>query len=140
MDRLTPQQRSRNMSRIRARDTAPELAVRQFLHRVGYRYRLHAAALPGRPDLVFPARRKVIFVHGCFWHQHSGCPRAFRPASRQQFWQDKFRATRERDARVTADLAKHGWQAFVVWECETRQPAQIAARIGKFLGPVGAPC
>jgi DNA mismatch endonuclease, patch repair protein len=135
MDRLTAQQRSSNMARIGARDTVPELAVRKLLHGLGYRYRLYVASLPGKPDLVFPGRRKVVFVHGCFWHQHSGCPRSFLPASRERFWSSKFRENIRRDLRIVAELAEQGWQALIIWECETRNPSCLAEKIVAFLGP-----
>jgi len=99
-DVLTPEQRRRCMAAIRGTDTKPELLVRSIAHRIGYRFRLHAHDLPGRPDLVFPGRRKVVFAHGCFWHQHPGCRHATRPATRAEFWATKLDGNRERDARV----------------------------------------
>ena len=116
MDRLTPNQRSENMRRIRGKDSAPERAVRRLLHKLGYRYRLHRRDLPGRPDIVFPTRRKVIFVHGCFWHRHPGCKFAYNPKSRLEFWSTKFRQNVERDNRATAMLMASGWAVLVVWE------------------------
>lgn len=113
VDRAT---RSRMMSGIRGRDTKPEKQVRSFLHRAGLRFRLHAA-LPGKPDLVFPKHRAVVFVHGCFWHRHAGCRYATTPSSNAGFWQTKFDANVARDKRVTRQLRREGWRVFVVWSC-----------------------
>ena len=134
MDRVSQEQRSRNMSRIRGRDTTPEMKIRTSLHRLGYRYRTCEVSLPGKPDLVFKKRRKVLFIHGCFWHQHEGCSRAFIPDSRKQFWLEKFRATAGRDIRTLASLTDMGWTAMVLWECEIREPSLIDTVI-TFLGP-----
>ncbi len=136
MDRLTPEHRSANMSRIRGKDTKPEWAVRRLLHRLGYRFRLHWKAAPGRPDVAFPGRRRIIFVHGCYWHQHPGCHLATMPSTRREFWEAKFESNRARDLRVLARAEAEGWQALVVWECETREPATLATRLVDFLGPV----
>ena len=108
--------RSRMMSAIRGRDTRPELEVRRLLHREGLRFRLHAA-LPGKPDLVFPKYEAVVFVHGCFWHPHPNCRYATTPASNQEFWQAKFNANVARDKRVVARLRREGWRVFTVWAC-----------------------
>ena len=108
--------RSRMMSAIRGRDTRPELEVRRLLHREGLRFRLHAA-LPGKPDLVFPKYEAVVFVHGCFWHRHPNCRYATTPASNQEFWQAKFNANVARDKRVLARLRREGWRVFTVWAC-----------------------
>ncbi|HBO44932.1 MAG TPA: very short patch repair endonuclease [Planctomycetaceae bacterium] len=117
-DTLTPKHRSEQMSRVRSRDTAPELAVRRFLHSCGFRYRLHVQALPGCPDLVFPRLRKVLFVHGCFWHQHS-CRRGNRvPKSHRAYWQHKLNANRERDKKHRLALRRLGWEVLTVWECQ----------------------
>lgn len=126
--------RRRNMAAIRGKDTKPEMIVRRLLHRLGYRYRLHAANLPGRPDLVFAARRKAIEIRGCFWHRHAGCLKAATPATRAEFWQAKFTATVERDLRNEAALVSLGWSLLVVWECEVTGPA-IVERLVDFLGP-----
>ncbi len=104
MDLISPQRRSANMARIRGRDTTPELAVRRLTHSLGYRFRLHRRDLPGTPDLVFPARRKVVFVHGCFWHRHPGCRFAYEPRSNVEFWRAKFAANIARDARTRGEL------------------------------------
>lgn len=135
MDTLTPEQRSERMGRVRNKDTSPEWKVRRLLHRMGYRYRLHARDLPGRPDLVFRKRRKVIFVHGCFWHQHPdpACSLARQPKSRQEFWSAKFEANVARDARATRALTEDGWQVFVVWECQLRGLAGLESRLRGFL-------
>ena len=113
VDRAT---RSRMMSAIRGRDTRPELEVRRLLHREGLRFRLHAA-LPGKPDLVFPKYEAVVFVHGCFWHRHPNCRYATTPASNEEFWQAKFNANVARDKRVLARLRREGWRVFTVWAC-----------------------
>ena len=113
VDRAT---RSRMMSAIRGRDTRPELEVRRLLHREGLRFRLRAA-LPGKPDLVFPKYEAVVFVHGCFWHRHPNCRYATTPASNQEFWQAKFNANVARDKRVVARLRREGWRVFTVWAC-----------------------
>lgn len=121
VDRLTPEARSRNMAKIRGKNTRPELAVRRAAHALGLRFRLHRRDLPGTPDLVFPRRRIALFVHGCFWHRHPGCGFAYTPKSRVEFWQAKFDGNVERDKRKQADLAAAGWRVVVVWECETRE-------------------
>lgn len=119
MDVLTPEQRQRNMSRIRARNTRPEMMIRTGLHARGYRYRLHDRRLPGTPDLVFGSRRVVIFVHGCFWHGHD-CSLSRPPATRPEFWAAKVEGNRRRDEAVLAQLAQLGWRVVVVWECALR--------------------
>lgn len=106
------------MSRIRGKDTGPEIRLRKLLHRAGYRFRLHARNLPGRPDIVLPKYRSAIFVHGCFWHRHEGCPLATVPKTRADFWAAKFEATIERDQRKTQQLEALGWRVITVWQCE----------------------
>lgn len=118
IDFLTQTERSDRMSRIRGKDTKPELALRRVIHRLGLRYRLHGAGLPGKPDLVFPRFRTVVFVHGCFWHRHQGCNIATTPKSNTEFWLEKFKKNVERDSRVTKSLQALGWSVLVVWECE----------------------
>src|SRR5271167_502830 len=118
MDRLSAERRSFNMSRIRSVDSKPELLLRRSLHAAGYRYRLHVSSLPGRPDIVLPKRRKVIFVHGCFWHQHTGCKDGRTPRSRLEYWEPKLKRNRERDAAAIDELQSQGWRVMVVWECE----------------------
>lgn len=117
-DSLTPSERSVRMSRIRGKDTVPELALRRELHRLGLRYRLHGASLPGRPDLVLRKYKAVVFVHGCFWHRHGGCKIASTPKSNTEFWLKKFEGNVARDKRSCSLLAAEGWRVFVVWECE----------------------
>lgn len=114
VDRAT---RSRMMARIRSRDTTPERIVRSYLHRAGLRFRLHGARLAGRPDLVLPRWHAVVFVHGCYWHRHAGCPRATTPATRRAFWERKFADNVARDRRNVRALRRDGWRVFVVWEC-----------------------
>lgn len=110
--------RSRMMAGIKAKDTAPELVVRRFLHSHGFRYRLHVTVLPGKPDIVLPKYRTAIFVHGCFWHQHPGCKDAVMPKSNVKFWKDKLDGNTRRDAHKISELERLGWQCLVVWECE----------------------
>ena len=129
MDRLTKQHRSWNMSRIRGKDTKPEMRVRSLLHRMGFRFRLHRKDLPGKPDIVLPAYETVIFVHGCFWHRHPGCRFAYTPKSRVDFWQTKFRRNVERHQEVEAELEELGWRVVVIWECETASEEQLQQRL-----------
>lgn len=133
MDPLTPAERSQRMSRIRSGDTRPELFVRRLLHGLGYRYVLRSERLPGRPDLVFPRRRKVIFVHGCFWHQHD-CGRYRMPRSNTSFWESKLRANAARDSRNLNHLREMGWDVAVVWECELKDRRRLQTRLVAFLG------
>lgn len=124
--------RSRTMRAVKSKDTGPELAVRRFLHAAGLRYRLHDRRLPGVPDLVFPGRRVVLFVHGCFWHQHPGCSSSARPQSRTDYWTQKLDGNIARDVRHHAALSAAGWTVLVIWECETRHREALevlAARI-----------
>jgi DNA mismatch endonuclease, patch repair protein len=129
MDRLTKEHRSWNMSRIRGKDTSPEHAVRSLLHRLGFRFRLHQRSLPGTPDIVLSRYRTVIFVHGCFWHQHKKCQFAYSPKSRRAFWAAKFRNNQRRDARLLKELENTAWHVLVVWECELRSAAQLSKRL-----------
>jgi DNA mismatch endonuclease (patch repair protein) len=125
-DRISRERRSWNMSRIRGRDTSPEKRLRSLLHFSGYRFRLHDPKLPGRPDIVLPKYHAVVFVHGCYWHRHSACPKATTPKSRTQFWMSKFHATVERDKRKSAELAGIGWRVITVWECDLeRDPSAV---------------
>jgi DNA mismatch endonuclease Vsr len=128
--------RRRNMAAIAGKHTKPELLVRRLTHAMGYRYRLHASDLPGRPDLVFPGRRKIIEVRGCFWHRHPGCPLAAMPRTHAEFWQSKFSATVARDAHNLAALLATGWSVLVIWECEV-DDVNLADRLSAFLGPSG---
>ena len=125
--------RSRTMRAVKSRDTGPELVVRRVTHGMGYRYRLHRKDLPGRPDMAFPARRKAIFVHGCFWHRHD-CPRGARtPKSNSDYWIPKLRRNEERDKKCRRLLAEIGWRTLVIWECETKDLGKLEERISKFL-------
>jgi DNA mismatch endonuclease, patch repair protein len=121
-DHLSPAERSRHMGRIRGQNTAPEKHLRQLLHRKGFRFRLHGRGLPGRPDLVLVRYNAAIFVHGCFWHRHTGCAIAYEPRSRLEFWTRKFEENMERDKRNVAALQGAGWRVAIVWECELRKP------------------
>lgn len=130
---MSPEQRSAHISKIRSKDTKPELRLRRMLHGAGYRYRLHDRKLPGRPDLVFPGRKKVIFVHGCFWHGH-GCPVGTRlPKTNTEFWADKRRRNQERDAMQEEQLADMGWGVLVVWECEVKGASEVCDSWRTFL-------
>jgi len=129
MDKLTPEHRSWNMSRIRSADTKPELIVRSLLHRMGYRFRLHQKNLPGKPDIVLPKYKTVIFVHGCFWHRHEECKYAYMPKSRRKFWNDKFKANIERDKTVKQQLKNFGWKVNIVWECELSDVKTIEKKL-----------
>ena len=134
MDVLARVQRSRNMAAIRGKDTRPERSIRRLLHTMGYRYVLHDRRLPGRPDLVFPRRRKVIFVHGCFWHMHHECKYGrVVPATNAEFWHKKRVGNVDRDARAMRALAAQGWHALVTWECEIRDIDSLARRLVAFL-------
>lgn len=135
-DVLSPEQRRRNMSRIRGRDTEPERVVRSMLHRMGYRFRLHRRDLPGRPDIVLPRLWSVIFVHGCFWHRHPGCRYTTTPKTRAEFWQKKFDENVERDRRNVAALRKAGWQVLCLWECEIRDLEALEHQLQSFLEAV----
>ncbi len=134
-DKLTRERRSQNMAAIRSKDMKPEMVVRRLAHGMGYRYRLHRKDLPGKPDLVFGPRKKVVFVHGCFWHQHPdpNCRDARPPKSNQNYWSPKLERNQQRDAEHTAKLKAAGWKVLTVWECETKHPDKIAKRLAKFL-------
>jgi DNA mismatch endonuclease (patch repair protein) len=123
------------MRRIRSADTKPELAVRSLTHRLGFRFRLHRRDLPGRPDLVFPSKRKVIFVHGCFWHQHRGCVDGRTPKSNSDYWLPKLANNKKRDRKNRARLTRLGWKCLVIWDCETRDPKELKRQLEAFLGP-----
>jgi len=135
MDKLTPKQRSANMRSIKSRNTLPEIYVRRLLWKAGYRYRIHGVKLPGKPDIIFPIRKKVIFVHGCFWHQHplSECTDSRRPKSNTGYWGPKLDRNIERDATVLRDLDALGWQTLVVWDCQLREPAALLRSLQAFL-------
>jgi len=128
VDLLTSERRSWNMSQIKGRNTRPELRLRSLLHRAGFRFRLHAKQLPGRPDVVLPKYRTAIFVHGCFWHRHPGCRDTTTPSTRREFWQEKFDGNVRRDARNRAALEATGWTVVTVWECELKTDAEGIVR------------
>ncbi|WP_417478172.1 very short patch repair endonuclease [Maricaulis sp.] len=134
-DKLTPEHRSRNMAAIRSKDMKPEMQVRSLVRRMGYRYRLHRKDLPGKPDLVFGPHRKVIFVHGCYWHQHSdpACLDGRLPKSNQAYWLPKLEKNIARDEAAIQHLEADGWAVLVIWECETKDEA-LAGRLRDFLG------
>jgi DNA mismatch endonuclease (patch repair protein) len=135
MDTLSPQERSERMSRVRGKDTKPEMIVRRLVHKLGFRYRLHSRRLPGHPDLVFAGKKSVIFVHGCFWHRHKGCALCRLPKSRLAFWKPKLEENRKRDSRNQRKLKKEGWRVLVVWECEVNDHDGLKRRILEFLKP-----
>ncbi len=130
---MSPAKRSALMSRIRGKNTVPEMTVRRIVHALGYRYRLHCRDLPGTPDLVFRRMKKIIFVHGCFWHRHQDCKYAYTPKSRQVFWRKKFRLNKQRDLVHMARLKNDGWRVLVVWECELASPKSATNKINRFL-------
>jgi DNA mismatch endonuclease (patch repair protein) len=135
-DHLSEQARSGLMSRIRGGNTKPEMAVRRCAHALGYRFRLHRRDLPGTPDLVFPSRRKVVFVHGCWWHRHEGCVKSGVPKTRPAYWSAKFDQNVARDARVEGQLRAAGWDVLVIWECETRDPNEVDQLLNAYLNLV----
>lgn len=130
---MTSERRSWLMGRIRSKNTGPELAVRRLVYGMGYRYRLHEKRLPGTPDLVFWRRRKAIFVHGCFWHSHTGCRYARLPKSRIEYWKEKLVGNKKRDAVARRELRRLGWRNLVVWQCELKRPERLAERLRDFL-------
>lgn len=133
VDRIDAARRSLNMSRVRSSNTKPEMAVRRATHKLGCRFRLRRKDLPGTPDLVFPARRLAVFVHGCFWHRHDGCARTTVPATRTEFWLRKFDENKNRDQRVAGALLALGWTVAVVWECETYDQHHMEQRLRTIL-------
>ena len=132
-DTLTPEERSKRMSLIRGTGTVPEMKLRCLVHRMGFRYRLHVKELPGKPDLVFPSKRAIIFMHGCFWHRHSDCKLARLPKSKREFWEPKLEANKKRDLLNQQRLKFLGWRVLVVWECEMADADQLSVIIRKFL-------
>ena len=133
-----PDARRAIMRANKGKHTKPEVAVRRMLHGMGYRFRLHRRDLPGSPDIVFPSRRKAIQVHGCFWHQHEGCPEATIPSTRQGYWGPKLARNRDRDREKDAALEALGWHSITVWECEIRDAARLSQTLRQFLGPPGS--
>jgi DNA mismatch endonuclease (patch repair protein) len=133
MDTLTPQQRSERMSRVRSRDTQPELRLRKLVWGLGYRYRTHRRDVPGKPDIVFAGQKRAIFLHGCFWHRHDCRSGQRSPKTRLAFWREKFQKNVARDAAVRSQLRAIGWRALIVWECQLTNEAVIARRVRRFL-------
>jgi DNA mismatch endonuclease, patch repair protein len=131
--RLSPEARLRVMRSIRKTDTSPEIAVRRIIHRLGFRYRLHVRELPGTPDIVLPRARKIVLVHGCFWHQHAGCPLARLPRGRPEYWLPKLARNRQRDQASEKALAALGWRVLVIWECQIRKTEQLRENLKSFL-------
>jgi len=125
--------RSSVMRQVKGSNTGPELVIRRLLHRNGFRYRLHRVDLPGKPDIVFPGRHKIILVHGCYWHQHPGCPHSARPSSNVQYWNKKLDRNIVRDLANLAALQYAGWKVFVVWECQTKQVDELMPNLLEFL-------
>lgn len=134
MDKLSSERRSDNMSRIRSKDTTPEITLRRLVYSLGYRFRLHRKDLPGKPDLVFTSRKKVIFVHGCFWHQHCACPEGRIPRSRVDYWESKLKRNQMRDAANQFSLEESGWGVLVVWECDLKDSRGLIKNLKRFLG------
>ena len=124
------------MSRVRQKNTDPEIAVRRCLHSLGYRFRLHRRDLPGTPDIVLPKFRKVIFVHGCFWHRHHDCSKATTPKTRVEFWSEKFRANVERDEKKGQALRDTGWEPLVIWECESKDAAHLKQKLSELISGI----
>ena len=135
MDTRSSAQRRRIMQAVKTKDTTPEMTVRRLLHSIGYRYRLHRKDLPGKPDVVFPGRKKIVFVHGCFWHGHS-CAKGRPPKSRHEYWQPKLANNVERDRTKQEQLESLGWKVLVVWQCETKERTRLESKLRAFLdGP-----
>ena len=133
MDIVSAEKRSWIMSRVRSRDTAPEKAVRSAIHRMGFRFSLHRKSLPGNPDIVLARHKKVVFVHGCFWHQHKNCPSAKRPQSNQEFWDTKLDSNLKRDIVNHQRLRGLGWNSLVIWECDLKHKEDLDGRLEEFL-------
>lgn len=133
-DRLSPAARSRHMSRIKRAGTHPEMIVRKLLHSMGYRFRTQWRPAPGRPDVAFPGRRKIIYVHGCFWHQHDQCRISHVPQTRPDFWRGKFERNKARDQQNLKDATSEGWEALVIWECNTRDLSALRLTLAEFVG------
>ena len=134
MDHLTPERRSWLMSRVKSKDSLAEMRVRKLAHYLGLRYRLHRRDLPGTPDLVFPKHQIALFVHGCFWHRHLGCPKSTTPKSQVRYWEKKFKGNVERDRQAVRDLESMGWRVTIIWECETRVEETIQHRLREAFG------
>lgn len=136
MERLSTAQRSANMRAVKGRDTGPEKVIRSLVHRMGYRFCLYRADLPGKPDLVFPKRHATIFVHGCFWHSHTCQRGTLKPKTNAKFWASKLAKNAVRDKEQTAALRKQGWRTLVVWECELKTESRLVSKLRRFLGPI----
>ena len=132
-DTLTIAERSRLMAKIKGKNTRPEIVVRSLLYRAGYRFRIHVASLPGKPDIVLPRYRTVVFVHGCFWHRHKGCKAATTPKSHRRFWADKFKRNVANDRKHQRQLRRLGWKVVTVWECQLRWPEKAMRRVERVL-------
>jgi DNA mismatch endonuclease (patch repair protein) len=133
-DHLSPEKRSKNMAAISSKTTEPELIVRRMLFRLGYRFRLHVANLPGKPDIVFKGKRKAVFVHGCFWHRHPGCKYSSSPKTNVGFWREKFAKNISRDIKVQANLSEMGWDILIIWQCELKNADLLSKRLIEFMG------
>ena len=133
MDHLTKSKRSENMSRIKNKNTTPEIIVRKILHSMGYRYRLHTASVYGKPDIVIKTKRKAVFVHGCFWHRHSNCNLATTPKTNTSYWEKKFQTNIARDKIVQEHLSKENWTFLIIWECEIKDKAELKKKLSKFM-------
>ena len=140
MDRVTKEKRSRIMSAVHSKDTGTELVVRRFLWSRGIRYRIHPAHIPGKPDIAIPRCRLAIFVHGCFWHGHEGCPRGRLPKSRVEYWKAKIETNKSRDRLITAKLREEGWRQLVIWECHLRTQKAASISLPKILNQIKAMC
>jgi DNA mismatch endonuclease (patch repair protein) len=136
MDTLTKAQRSERMGRIRSKDTKPEMVIRRALFGLGYRYQIHRKDLPEKPDIVFPGRKKALFVHGCFWHAHQNCKVANMPKSRTEYWRAKFERNVERDKQNKRRLRLLGWGTLTIWECQIKRKERVVGRLASYLGPV----
>ena len=132
-DVFSQEKRSWIMSRVKGRDTKPEILVRSFIFRMGFRFCLHRRDLPGTPDIVLPRHGKVIFVHGCFWHGHKRCPRSKRPTTNENFWNNKLDGNIKRDKRYRRELRQMGWKVLIIWECETKSPEKLLQKLERFL-------
>ena len=133
MDVFDKEKRSRVMSKIKDKNTKPEVLVRSVLHRMGYRFRLHGKDLPGKPDIILPKYKKVIFVHGCFWHGHEGCDKSKRPSANREFWDKKLDKNINRDQKNIAELNKYGWETLIIWTCETKDIQTLKQKLTTFL-------
>lgn len=133
VDKFSPAERSRIMSLVKGRDTSPEKLVRSILHKMGYRFRLHVKNLPGNPDIVLPKHRKIIFVHGCFWHGHKGCNRSKRPTTNVEFWDKKLSGNIQRDTKFRRKLKLMGWKVLVIWQCQTKNINKLQVKLENFL-------